>query len=205
MDKELPDDASLDADVTAWLSQLAPDAAGVGDQLFTTLYQELRGIARNHLRRESEGHTLSPTALSHEAWFRLASQSRTQWRSRAHFLAVASMMMRRILVNHELARRADKRSAELESLTISGLDQLALPPDRDVISVHEALLALQAVDPRAARGVELRFFGGLENEEIAEVLGVSLATVKRDWVLARAWLHRELLGTDAVADAQESR
>jgi RNA polymerase sigma factor (TIGR02999 family) len=205
MDKELPDDDALDADVTAWLSQLAPDAAGVGDQLFTTLYQELRGIARNHLRRESEGHTLSPTALSHEAWFRLASQSRTQWRSRAHFLAVASMMMRRILVNHELARRADKRSAELESLTISGLDQLALPPDRDVISVHEALLALQAVDPRAARGVELRFFGGLENEEIAEVLGVSLATVKRDWVLARAWLHRELLGTDAVADAQESR
>lgn len=205
MDKELPDDASLDADVTAWLSQLAPDAACVGDQLFTALYQELRGIARNHLRRESEGHTLSPTALSHEAWFRLASQSRTQWRSRAHFLAVASMMMRRILVNHELARRADKRSAELESLTISGLDQLALPPDRDVISVHEALLALQAVDPRAARGVELRFFGGLENEEIAEVLGVSLATVKRDWVLARAWLHRELLGTDAVAGAQESR
>jgi RNA polymerase sigma factor (TIGR02999 family) len=205
MDKELPDDDALDADVTAWLSQLAPDAAGVGDQLFTTLYQELRGIARNHLRREAEGHTLSPTALSHEAWFRLASQSRTQWRSRAHFLAVASMMMRRILVNHELARRADKRSAELESLTISGLDQLALPPDRDVISVHEALLALHAVDPRAARGVELRFFGGLENEEIAEVLGVSLATVKRDWVLARAWLHRELLGTDAVADAQESR
>lgn len=205
MQAAAPAPTELDPDVTTWLSQLAPDATGVNEQLFTLLYQELRTMARNHLRREAEGHTLSPTALSHEAWFRLAGQSRTQWRNRGHFLAVASMMMRRILVNYELSKRAEKRSAEVESLTISGLDQLSLPPDRDVISVHEALLALEAVDPRAARGVELRFFGGLENEEIAEVLGVSLATVKRDWVLARAWLHRELLGTDAVADAQESR
>lgn len=183
------------SDVTAWLSQQAADADGVGDRLFATLYDELRRLARGHLRREDAGHTLSATALSHEAWFRLAAQTRTQWRNRGHFLAVASMMMRRILVNHELARRADKRAAERVVVTLSELEALALPVDRDIVAVHEALLALEAVDARAAKVVELRFFGGLENDEVAEVLAVSLATVKRDWTLARAWLHRELTGS----------
>ena len=108
--------------------------------------------------------------------------------------AVASTMMRRILVNHEKARRANKRDAELVPLTLSGLEQIAIAPDRDLIEVHEALLAFEAIDPRAAKVVELRFFGGLENDEVAEAMGVSLATVKRDWTLARAWLHRELTG-----------
>ena len=102
------------------------------------------------------------------------------------------MSARRILVNHELARRAAKRDAELVSVTLGGMEQLALPADRDVVAVHDALLALEAVDPRAAKVVELRFFGGLENDEIAEVLAISLATVKRDWTLAKAWLHRAL-------------
>jgi RNA polymerase sigma factor (TIGR02999 family) len=101
-------------------------------------------------------------------------------------------MMRRILVNHELARRADKRAAELVPVTLSGLEQIGVAPDRDVVAVHEALLAFETLDARAAKVVELRFFGGMENDEVAEVLGVSLATVKRDWVAARAWLHREL-------------
>lgn len=182
------------AELTQWLHAQPADAPGVGNQLFALLYDELRRLARSHLRREMGAHTFSPTVLSHEAWFRLAEQSRTQWRNRSHFLAVASLMMRRILVNHELARRAEKRAAELVPLTLSGLDQLALPPDRDLVAVHEALLALEQVDARAAKVVELRFFGGLENEEIAEALGISLATVKRDWSLARAWLHRELGG-----------
>lgn len=183
------------AELTQWLSAQSADAppAQLGNQLFALLYEELRRLARSHLRREAAGHTLSATGLSHEAWFRMAEQRRTQWRNRGHFLAVASLMMRRILVNHELARRAEKRDAELVPLTLSGLEGLALPPDRDLVAVHEALLALEAVDARAAKGVELRFFGGLENEEIAEVLGISLATVKRDWTLARAWLHRELM------------
>ena len=180
------------AELTQWLESQPADDPGVGNQLFALLYDELRRLARSHLRRELAAHTFSPTVLSHEVWFRLAGQSRTQWRNRSHFLAVASLMMRRILVNHELARRADKRAAELVPLTLAGLDQLALPPDRDVVAVHEALLGLEQVDPRAAKVVELRFFGGLENEEIAEALAVSLATVKRDWSLARAWLHREL-------------
>jgi RNA polymerase sigma factor (TIGR02999 family) len=186
------------AELTQWLSDQPVDAPGVGNQLFALLYDELRRVARAHLRREAGAHTFSPTVLSHEAWLRLADQRRTQWRNRGHFLAVASLMMRRILVNHELARRADKRAAELVPLTLSGLDQLALPPDRDLVAVHEALLGLEQVDPRAAKVVELRFFGGLENEEIAEVLAISPATVKRDWSLARAWLHRELGGAPAA-------
>ena len=179
-------------DVTHWLQQLGEGRAQASSELFALLYDDLRRVARSHMRREDSGHTLSATALAHEAWFRMADQTRTQWQNRSHFLAVASTMMRRILVNHELARSADKRDAELVAVTLSGLEQIGLPPDRDVVAVHEALLAFEPVDARAAKVVELKFFGGMENEEIAEVLGISLATVKRDWALARAWLHREL-------------
>ena len=184
------------ADVTAWLAQAPMGDPAVVAQLFELLYDELRRMARSHLRREQAGHTLSPTALSHEAWLRLAEQTRTQWRNRSHFLAVASTMMRRILVNHELARRAHKRDAELVPVTLSGLEQIGVAPDRDIVAVHEALLAFEQVDARAAKVVELRFFGGMENDEVALALDVSLATVKRDWALARAWLHRELAARD---------
>lgn len=181
-----------DPSLTQWLSQFQGPDPEAGQRLFENLYEDLRRMARNHMRKEAAGHTLSATALTHEAWFRMAEQTRTQWRNRAHFLAVSSTMMRRILINHEQARRADKRDAELTSLTVSGLESLALPPDRDLIAVNDALLAFETVDPRAAKVVELRFFGGLEIEEIAEVLAVSPATVKRDWTLAKSWLHREL-------------
>lgn len=189
---------SVDADtldpseVTQWLAHVDAADPQVAQRLFEALYGELRRIARGHLRREDAGHTLTPTALAHEAWFRLAEQTRTRWKNRGHFLAVASTMMRRILVNHALARRADKRDAELVPLTLGVLERWAGAPERDLVEVHEALLAFEAVDPRAAKVVELRFFGGLENEEAAEVLGISLATLKRDWAVARAWLHREL-------------
>lgn len=183
-------------EVTAWLQSLAERGTAAGaatsSALFQHLYDELRRLARSHLRREDPGHTLSATGLAHEAWFRMAGQDRTEWKNRAHFLAVASTMMRRILVNHELARRAAKRDAERVLLTGEELAAIGLPPDRDLVAVHDALAAFERVDERAARVVELRFFGGLENEEVAEVLGISLATVKRDWALARAWLAREL-------------
>jgi RNA polymerase sigma factor (TIGR02999 family) len=185
-----PSDAA--SDITQWLQSLAGDSAQASSQLFALLYDELRRVARGHLRREDAGHTLSATGLAHEAWFRMAEQNRTAWRNRSHFLAVASTMMRRILVNHELARRADKRDAQLVPLTLSGAEQYGDMPDRDVVAVHEALLAFEAVDARAARVVELRYFGGLENDEVAEALGISLATVKRDWAIARAWLQRAL-------------
>jgi len=178
--------------VTQWLSALEVIEPTTANRLFELLYDDLRRLARGHMRREGSEHTLSATALAHEAWFRMADQTRTQWKNRSHFLAVASTMMRRILVNHELARRAAKRDADLVAITVSGLEQLGSAPDRDLVAVHEALLAFETIDARAAKVVELRFFGGLENEEIAEVLGISLATVKRDWTLARAWLHREL-------------
>lgn len=189
---EQAQDIGLDAgQVTQWLAGQPGHDPQVAQRLFELLYQDLRRLARSHLRREAPGHTLSATGLAHEAWFRMAEQQRTQWRNRAHYLAVASTMMRRILVNHELARRAAKRDVDL-TLTIEGLDEVGVAPDRDVVAVHDALLAFEAIDPRAAKVVELRFFGGLENEEIADLLAVSLATVKRDWMLARAWLHREL-------------
>ncbi len=183
------------AELTQWLAEVGdPSDPAVARRLFEALYDELRRLARSQLRREDPGHTLSATALTHEAWFRLAAQSRTPWKNRGHFLAVAATMMRRILVNHAEAHRAAKRDGDVVPLTLSGLEQLAGTPDRDVVAVHEALLAFEAVDARAAKVVELRFFGGLENEEVAEVLGLSLATVKRDWAIARAWLQRELGG-----------
>ncbi len=148
------------------------------------------------MSKESAGHTLSATALTHEAWFRLTEQTRTQWQSRCHFLGMASIMMRRILVNHAVARQAAKRDALLVSLTLSEAAEfaanLAGGESAEVVQVHDALLALETVDARAAKVVELKFFGGLEVEEIAEVLGIASATVKRDWAFARAWLHREL-------------
>ena len=184
-----PEDPS---EVTQWLRQLGGSAPQASGQLFEMLYAELKRLARSHLRKEDAGHTLSPTGLVHEAWFRMVDQSRTSWQNRSHFMAVASTMMRRILVNHELARRADKRDAERVALTLSGLEQLVGAPDRDLVAVHDALLAFEAIDARAAKMVELRFFGGLENEEVAQALDISLATVKRDWAVARAWLRREL-------------
>ena len=180
------------ADVTQWLRLMDEGAAGASNELFERLYTELHRIARNHMQREQAGHTLSATALTHEAWFRMAEQTRTHWANRGHFLAVASTMMRRILVNHALAKRAEKREAQLVSLSMTDAHDVAGEDASDVVAVHEAILAFEAVDLRAAKVVELKFFGGLENEEIAEVLGISLATVKRDWTVARAWLRREL-------------
>jgi RNA polymerase sigma factor (TIGR02999 family) len=179
-------------DVTQWLQQVESAPGDAVNHLFSALYADLKRAASAQLRRESDVHTLSATALLHEAWFRLSGQSRTQWQSRSHFLGVASLMMRRILVNHALAKRADKRDVLLQPLTLSEFDPLAAAGDPDIVAVHDALLALEAVDPRAAKVVELKFFGGLENEEVAEAVGASLATVKRDWTFARTWLHRAL-------------
>lgn len=183
--------------LTLWLNRQADgDAAAAAgndsEQLFVLLYDELRRIARAQMRKEASDHTLSATALAHEAYFRLADQAQARWKNRAHFLAVASTMMRRILVNHALAHRAAKRDAQLVSLTLAEADQIGVQAGRDLIAVHDALLAFEALDPRAAKVVELRFFGGMEIDEIAQALELSPATVKRDWALARAWLHREL-------------
>ena len=177
---------------TAWLDAQAAKAPPATDTAFHALYADLRRLAGGHMRRERAGHTLGATALLHEAWFRMAAQHAPEWKNRAHFLAIASTMMRRILVSHAVARRADKRDVELVPLTLSEAEHLGVAQTPDVTALHEALLAFAAIDERAARMVELRFFGGLSNDEVAEVLGISVATVKRDWDLARAWLRREL-------------
>lgn len=186
-------------DITVWLEQLGVDTPDVAAQVYTLLYRELHRLARSHMRREASNSTLSATALVHEAWFRLSAQNRTEWRNRGHFLAVASTMMRRILVDHALARRAAKRDADVQPLTPSLVDCHGEGLDRDVVAVHDALLAFETVDARAAKVVELKFFGGLEIDEIAQTLDISPATVKRDWLLARAWLRRELGGTPTEA------
>ena len=194
-----PGAAGDSGNITQWLEALdqGPSQGQAGEdnvnQLFVTLYTELKRNAASHMRKEYAGHTLSATALTHEAWERLAEQSRTQWASRSHFLAMASVMMRRILVNHAVAKQALKRDMPLVSLTLTEAQQIAgLASSPDVERIHHALLAFERVDARAAKVVELKFFGGLEIDEIAALLDVSTATVKRDWTLARAWLFREL-------------
>ena len=162
------------------------------------LYGELHRLAAVYLRGESPGHTLQPTALVHEAFLRLSSQH-VEWQDRAHFLGIAANTMRRILVDHARRRSADKRGGALGAVTID--DNLASDASDarsplDVLVLDDALERLAALDPRAARVVELRFFGGLDVEEVATVLEISPASVKRDWSFARAWLARELRDAD---------
>ena|SRR5438876_12106340 len=156
------------------------------------VYDELRRIANGYLRRENPNHTLQTTALVHEAYLRLIDQRNVQWQNRAHFFGIAAQMMRRILVNYALAQQAEKRWGGKSRLTLSKVADLADEQDLDIVVLDDALNKLAAMDERKSRLVELRFFGGLSMEETAEVLGVSLATAKREWGLARAWLYREM-------------
>lgn len=181
------------AELTLWLRGMAEGGPSPSvNEVFSALYAELKRAAQAQMRKESAGHTLSATALTHEAWFRLNEQTRTEWQSRGHFIGVAALMMRRILVNHALAKQAAKREAELVSLNLTEAEEIGQSVNSEVVQVHEALLAFEQIDARAAKVVELKFFGGLEVEEIADLLAISPATVKRDWTLAKAWLHRAL-------------
>ncbi len=179
-------------DVTIWLQQAGFSVEESTAELFTRLYNELRQLARSRLWHEHSHHTLSATALTHEAYFRLAAQHSTPWKNRSHFLAMAATMMRRILIDHAIAKRADKRDAEIVSLSAAEYLAAEVVDQIDVLDVHQALLEFEKQDPRAARMLELRYFGGLELEEIAEAMTVSLATVKRDWTIARAWMRARL-------------
>jgi RNA polymerase sigma factor (TIGR02999 family) len=173
--------------LTGWC---AGDKAAL-DRLLPLVYDELRRIAARHLERERPGHTLQPTALVHEAYFRLIDQRQVDWRNRAQFLGLAAEMMRRILVNHARDRAALKRGGGLTRVSLT--EALDAPgPDVDLGDLDDALRRLAEHDPRKARLVELRFFGGLTNAEAAEVLAVSVATVERDWSFARAWLFAAL-------------
>jgi RNA polymerase sigma factor (TIGR02999 family) len=161
------------------------------DRLLPLIYRELHGIAERARRRELPGQTLQTTALLHEAYLRLVDQSRAQWQSRAQFFSVAAQVMRRILVDQARQRSAEKRGGERPLQLDESID-VPIDAQAEVLAVDDALHALAAVDAELARLVELRFFGGLTIDETATALGVSPATISRDWGCARAWLQREL-------------
>lgn len=156
------------------------------------VYAELRRLADIYLKRERPGHTLQSTALVHEAFLRLVNQRDVQWKNRAHFFGIAAQMIRRILVDHARAHQAGKRGAGAVRLTLDDRIDVPQKQDLDLVALDDALQVLAAMDPVQSRIVELRFFTGLSIEETAEVIGVSSATVKREWATARALLYREL-------------
>ncbi len=162
------------------------------DRLLPIVYAELRAVAHNHLRRESPGQTLQPTALVNEVYLRLVRITRVTWQDRAHFFAMCSRLMRQILIDAARGRRVAKRGGGVLRVTLDDALVPAVTNLLDVIALDDALTALEKADPRKCQVVELRFFAGLSVEEIASVLGVSTDTVSRDWKFARTWLFREL-------------
>jgi len=183
---------TFDSDITGILSRLKSGDAEAEAALIPRIYPELRRRAALCLRNERPDHTLQPTALVNEVYIRLLGQHQVDWQSRSHFFAVASRLMRRILVDHAREHRAQKRGGGLPLLELDRAVVLTDQQSELVLAVHEALDRLEQLDQREARIVEMKFFGGLTEEEMALVLGVSTRTVKRDWMMARAWLHAEL-------------
>ena len=181
------------AEITRLLSDWSRGRSDVLDHLVPLVYEELRRIAKHHMRNQRPGHTLQATALIHEAYVKLlGSPGSRDWQDRAHFFRAASMAMRHILVNYAHSRLAGKRGGQPVLVPIEAIDVAGDREAGDVVAVHEALKDLAAFDERKARVVELRYFGGLSVEETAEALHVSMVTVSRDWQLARSWLAREL-------------
>jgi RNA polymerase sigma factor (TIGR02999 family) len=162
------------------------------DRLIALVYEELPRLARRYMRVERSSHTLQTTALVNEAYLRLIAMQDVDWQSRAHFFAIAAQVMRRILVDHARSRTRVKRGGGSPQLSLSDAAVLGTEAPPDFVALDEALARLAAIDPRKSQVVELRFFGGLTNDEMAEVLKVSPTTVMRDWSLAQAWLRREL-------------
>ena len=180
--------------MTAVLRQATDGDRVALDALAASLYDDLRRVAGRYMQGEPTGHTLQPTALVHEAFVRLIDQREVPWRDRAQFFALASRMMRRILVDHARGRKADKRGGERQRFTINDMDRASPQPQVDLIALDEALEGLAAISELQSQIVEMRFFGGLTIEEAAEVLGVGKRSVDREWACAKAWLYRELAG-----------
>jgi len=178
-------------EVTRLLQEVNEGVDGAHERLIPVVYMELRKLANSYMGRERVGHTLEPTALVHEAFIKLVDQRRVQWNSRAHFFGIAAQAMRRILVDYARRRKAERRGGGRQVTLVTSLAQTVEDP-LDLLSVDRALDELAAIDERAAKTVELRFFGGLTVEETAHVLGVSEVTIKRDWRSAKAWLYRRL-------------
>lgn len=189
-----PDDGDARAhDVTRLLRALQQGGDGAAEQLAPLIYEELHVLAVHYMRGERADHTLQPTALVNEAYLRLMGQQQASWQNRSHFFGIAAQAMRRILVDHARRRRAGKREGG-ERVTLDESVAEAPAHSVDLVALDDALRKLAALDPRQAQVVELRYFAGLDIAEVAEALGISPATVKRDWTFARAFLQREIDG-----------
>jgi RNA polymerase sigma factor (TIGR02999 family) len=165
------------------------------DRLLPLVHGELRRLAGHHMRHERAGHTLQASALVNEAYLRLIEVNQVQWQNRAHFFAMASRLMRRILVDAARAKGYQKRNAGGQKVSLDEAVAVTASPSQDFVALDDALNALEAVDPRKSQVVEMRFFGGMSEEETATALHLSVGTIKRDWRLAKAWLARELAGS----------
>ncbi len=179
-------------DVTQLLSKLAAGDRSAAEALVPFVYDELRRRAAGLMRRERAGHTLEPTALVHEAFVQLIHQERVDWQGRAHFFAVASQLMRRILVDHARTRLRAKRGGHATRISLDEGLGLSIERDADVVALDDALARLAEVDPRQADIVVMRFYGGLSVDEVAAVLDLSKRTIEAEWTMIKAWLRREL-------------
>ena len=179
-------------DVTQLLIAWSNGDHAAREQLMSVVYEELHRLARRYMRNESPGHTLQTSALVNEAFIRLVDQKNVHWQNRSHFFGIAAQMMRRILVDYARSRNYAKRGGGARQVSLD--EGLVASEERsaEVVAVHEALEELAKIDPRKAQVVELKFFGGLTIDEVAEVVGVSPATVALDWTMAKAWLRREI-------------
>jgi RNA polymerase sigma-70 factor (ECF subfamily) len=179
--------------VSKILAQIGEGDSEAVEMLLPIVYAELKKLAGGHLKRERKNHTLQATALVHEVYLKMADQDRTQWKNRAHFLAVASQAMRRILVDYARGRVAQKRGGDVPDIPLDEAIILqAAPANMDLLALDQSLTRLEKIQPEKAAVVEMRFFGGLKEAEIAEVLGVTPRTVIRYWKYAQAWLYRDL-------------
>lgn len=185
-------ESSTPPEVTQLLIAWSNGEAGALEQLTPLVYAELRRLAHRYMHRERAGHTLQTTALVHEAYIRMIDQNHANWQNRAQFFGVAANMMRRILVDHARGHQADKRGGGIAKLSLDEAIEIADQKEVDLIALDDALNNLAELDEQQSRVVELRFFAGLTVEETAEVMKLSPATIKREWSMAKAWLHREL-------------
>jgi RNA polymerase sigma factor (TIGR02999 family) len=179
-------------EVTLLLSALTHGDEGAASKLMPVVYNELRRLAGSYMRRERADHTLQATALVHEAYIRLIDQRSVNWQSRAHFFGVSAQLMRRILIDHARGHTREKRGGDQKKVSLEDVVLFAERQADELLAVDDSLNALAKIDPRQARVVELRFFGGLSVEEAADVLGVSPKTIKREWSVAKAWLAADL-------------
>jgi RNA polymerase sigma-70 factor (ECF subfamily) len=178
--------------ITQLLIEVTNRNSAAVDVLLPLIYDELRKLAANYLRRERSDHTLQPTALVHEAYMRMVDQTQVNWQNRAHFFGVAAQMMRRILVDYARAHNAEKRGQDFQIISLDENIDKSVERSSELIALDEALKTLAEMDEQKGRIVELRFFGGLSIDETAEVLGVSAPTVKRQWRMAKAWLYGQV-------------